>query len=480
LKEKEIDKILLNEVIEICSIQDLDATKILSKLNPDSRAHLLKKYSTVDYFMKVNSKYFIIHEKQEKAVEKKPEVSLQKKETELTKEMILKKEITVNPSSNVELLDQFLNQLNHKNWFSLSCVFNKIPLSEKKKLISPHKTVNEFIKNSKYFDFNTNFMAFRLKKSFRFKENLKIEKKQEIKKIEKKQETKKKSQRFIYSLDFETDVNIPIEIGCVKIEVKTGKVVEYFHEFINPGNIQRTQGAEWVSKNIHGLPYYKMEQLTNKSIKTIWNDFLIFIEYEKDPNKILFAKGKRTETNVIKWFKKETNWKQKLKVKDLFEIVRFYEPYLSTAQAMEIELQATRYLEPVRKCKHHSILNPLFHCALEDAYAVSTFIQHGIKKSFSQFLKMGPFKRESINESKRPSKSQSKKPINHPDEVSSKKLIDLEQKMKEKEIKIDQGEKKLIEIYKNLAQEISFCETILKWIGITFILFVCSIIFGKK
>jgi hypothetical protein len=467
LKEKEIDKILLNEVIEICSIQDLDATKILSKLNPDSRAHLLKKYSTVDYFMKVNSKYFIIHEKQEKAVEKKPEVSLQKKETELTKEMILKKEITVNPSSNVELLDQFLNQLNHKNWFSLSCVFNKIPLSEKKKLISPHKTVNEFIKNSKYFDFNTNFMAFRLKKSFRFKENLKIEKKQEIKKIEKKQETKKKSQRFIYSLDFETDVNIPIEIGCVKIEVKTGKVVEYFHEFINPGNIQRTQGAEWVSKNIHGLPYYKMEQLTNKSIKTIWNDFLIFIEYEKDPNKILFAKGKRTENNVIKWFKKEINWKQKLKVKDLFEIVRFYEPYLSTAQAMEIELQATRYLEPVRKCKHHSTLNPLFHCALEDAYAVSTFIQHGIKKSFSQFLKMGPFKRESINESKRPSKSESKKPINHSDEVRSKIL---EQKMKEKEIKIDltdsifqsinQGEKKkLIENNKNLAQESSFCET---------------------
>jgi competence protein ComGC len=301
------DSNLLNEVFEICSEEDLDTNKILSKLEPDSRAHLLKKYNTLDYFMQVHSDYFISSEKQEREVEKKPE--------------------------------------------------------------------------------------------------------------------KKKYQRFLYSIDFETDVNTPIEIGCVKIQANTGRVVDYFHEFINPGHIQRNQGSEWVSKNIHGLPYYGMKQLSNKSIKTIWNDFLNFIDYEIDPNRILFAKGKKTENNVINWFKKETNWTENLRVKDLFEIVQFYDPSLSRDKAMQIELQATRYLESVRKCKHHSTLNPLFHCALEDAYANAIFIQHGIEKSFSHFLTMGNFKRKSINESKRPSKSGSKKPV---ESIELKEEIQIE------------------------------------------------------
>jgi hypothetical protein len=67
---------------------------------------------------------------------------------------------------------------------------------------------------------------------------------------------------------------------------------------------------------------------------------------------------------------------------DLFEIIQFYEPSLSRSEAMEIELHETTFLGPVSKYKHQSKLNPLFHCALEDSYANSIFIQHGFEIFF--------------------------------------------------------------------------------------------------
>jgi hypothetical protein len=334
----------------------------------------------------------------EKETQKKPESkNILKIESKETKESILLNEILEICSKEPQNGSSLLNKLSTESHEHLIQKYIKLG-----QFMNSHTNYFETSPGGKYFTIKP---VEKKSKELILKE-IKQETKQEI-----KQEIKPTLKNFIYSLDFETDVNTPIEIGCVKIEVKTGKIVEYFHELINPGHLQRSQGSEWGRKNIHGLPYYNMNTLSKKSIETIWNDFLKFIEYEKDPNKILFAKGKKTENNVINWFKKQTKWKKILKVIDLFEIIQFYEPSLSRSEAMEIELHATTYLEPVRKCKHHSTLNPLFHCALEDAFANAIFLQHGIEKSFSQFLTKDRIKRATINESKRPSEIEAKKLI---------------------------------------------------------------------
>eukprot|EP01080_Neovahlkampfia_damariscottae_P004590 gene4590-7973_t len=199
-----------------------------------------------------------------------------------------------------------------------------------------------------------------------------------------------KQLEFIYSVDFELAYSIeedffPVEIGCVKINAKTGEIVEKFHAFINP--LAFSYLGKYSEKHIHGLPFRKMQKLTSESLKTIMNNFLNFIDYDHSIP-ILFAKNTLTEIKTFDWISRRLNWNLNLHIFELYEVVGMYDLDMQIDHLCHVEHQAARFVEHDDKCEHHRSINEKFHCALDDVIANAKLIKSGIDNGFEHFLKL--------------------------------------------------------------------------------------------
>jgi hypothetical protein len=203
-----------------------------------------------------------------------------------------------------------------------------------------------------------------------------------------------KGVKFIYSLDFELacvgKTCIPLEIGCVKLDIQKNEILGSFHEFINPGEIDDLsliQTCDYTQKFIHGIPYKSMKQLTKKSLKEIWKNFERFLLKDTSLEEIIvYAKASHAEKETIRWIESKIQNKIEFKIVDLKDLLNAFESKDEESITQDLKL-VSYFLNEKNKCKFHQNHSFQFHCSLNDSFANSLFIQKGIQEgSFKNLL----------------------------------------------------------------------------------------------
>jgi hypothetical protein len=245
-------------------------------------------------------------------------------------------------------------------------------------------TFLKYLKDSPYFEWKGNSIKLKLQE----------ETDEEIDKEEEEDELSE-----FFSLSFKFDLYsysnvVPMEIACAKIDYDTGIILSTFHEFIDMEKPKSNVDSR-ISHNkefIHGIDSSKIK--TN-SLKSIWEEFLQFIDFEKNPKNLLFSLNLSESLDCIASITTNLRIRNELKVIGLSDLL--IDDISSSKSNLDLSSQVLKFCDCKDKCLYHHSINPLFECALEDACSISGFIQKGIEVGFDHFLSLEKYYRPSMN-----------------------------------------------------------------------------------